>query len=150
LGISENLSNIRRSRTVSSFGASPIVREKCLPTGGKPGNSPEDRQFQSALEMSGAGNNGPVRDLPRLTDAERKCPARLGALQGSSAQVQFSREVLYSRTVTGEQLLQNALCLFAKKSCARVVQSTPPQAAARPSPANQGCKLQTEDPYLTC
>jgi hypothetical protein len=35
-------------------------------------------------------------------------------LQGPSAEVQFSCEILYPRTLTGEQLLQNAFGLFAK------------------------------------
>ena len=37
------------------------------------------------------------------------------ALQGSRAEVQLSGEILYPRALTGEQLLQNALCLFAKR-----------------------------------
>ena len=36
------------------------------------------------------------------------------ALQRSSAEVQLSCEILYPRTLTGEQLLQNAFGLFAK------------------------------------
>jgi hypothetical protein len=36
------------------------------------------------------------------------------ALRGPSAEVQLSCEILYPRTLTGEQLLQNAFGLFAK------------------------------------
>ena len=45
-----------------------------------------------------------------------ECDALIGqpALQGSRAEVQLSGEILYPRTLTGEQLLQNALGLFAK------------------------------------
>jgi hypothetical protein len=51
-----------------------------------------------------------------LVQQSLKRDAMLGeaALQGSSAQVQLSREVLYPRTLTGEQLLQNAFCLLSK------------------------------------
>jgi hypothetical protein len=36
------------------------------------------------------------------------------ALQGPSAEVQLSCEILYSGTLTGEYLFQNTFCLFGK------------------------------------
>ena len=36
------------------------------------------------------------------------------ALQGPSAEVQLSCEILYSGTLTGEHLFQNTFCLFGK------------------------------------
>ncbi len=45
---------------------------------------------------------------------KRKALLGQAALQSSSAQVQLSSQILYARTLAGEQLLQHAFCLFAK------------------------------------
>jgi hypothetical protein len=71
----------------------------------QPNLSPDGNQVAFTCD---AGTNGYTQIYLKVVGSGE------AALQGPSAEVQLSCEILYPRTLTGEQLLQNAFGLFAK------------------------------------